>query len=161
MKVKWEFDELWKCQDRLSQTVEFDRFMKLAAQDIAKRLHKMLINNTPVDFGTLQAHWQTDENYSYTVDRTKFGFEVTLYNRAKYATWVNDGHRQQPGRFIPGYWEGKHFRYDPNADGGMVLKRSWVMGRFFVERSVIQTEPIVAQLITNELKKWWKWCVNG
>lgn len=121
----------------------------------------MLIKHTPVDFGTLQAFWRTDENYAYTVDQTSKGFTVTLYNRAQYATWVNDGHRQRPGRFIPGYWEGNHFRYDPNADGGMVLKRSWVKGRFFVEKSVTETEPNLEKLIERELTKWWKWCVNG
>lgn len=161
MKIKWEFNEIWDFRDRIAQTTEFDKYVKLAAKDIAKRLHVMLIKHTPVDFGTLQAHWQTEENYAYTVDQTKNGFEVTLYNRAQYATWVNDGHRQRPGRFIPGYWEGKHFRYDPNADGGMVLKKPWVKGRFFVEKSVIETEAVMEKLIEKQLIKWWKWCING
>lgn len=161
MKITWDISEWLEFRDRLADSEGFEKHMKLAAQDIAKRLHDMLIKHTPVDFGTLQAFWQTPENYAYTVEQTATGFEVTLYNRAKYATWVNDGHRQQPGRFIPGYWEGDHFRYDPNADGGMVLKQPWVQGRFFVEKGIVDTEDAVEKLIEKQLQKWWKWCIRG
>ena len=161
MKVRYEFDELWAFRDRLLETEKFNEFMSLAIKDIAKKLHQMLIKHTPVDFGTLQAFWQTGENYAYTVEQTAKGFKVTLYNRAVYATWVNDGHRQTPGRFIPGYFEGNKFRYDPTADGGMVLSKPWVEGRFFVEKSVVETEQGVEKIIQKQLSKWWKWCVNG
>ena len=161
MKVVCEFDELLNFTNKISSLENFEKYVQLAAKDIAKHLHKMLIKHTPVDFGTLQSFWQTEENYAYAVKQLGNGFEITLYNRAEYATWVNDGHRQRPGRFVPGYWEGNHFRYDPNANGGMVLKRSWVQGRFFVEKSIVETEPVVEQLITKQLNKWWKWCIRG
>lgn len=161
MKLKWDIKEWVDFGRRVGSIDRFDEHMETAVREIARKLHNMLIKHTPVDFGTLQAFWRTNENYSYTVDQTPRGFMVTLYNRAQYATWVNDGHRQRPGRFIPGYWEGNHFRYDPNADGGMVLKRSWVQGRFFVEKSVVEVEPTMTKLIERELNKWWKWCVNG
>lgn len=163
MKLKWDIHELVDFGERISDIEAFDNYMKLATQEIAKKLHQMLITNTPVDFGTLQAFWQTDENYTYLVEKTVDGYEVTLINKAIYALWVNDGHRQRPGRFIPGYWEGTHFRYDPNADGGMVLKKPWVQGRFFVEKSVLQIENsvVIEKIINTQLKKWFRWCVNG
>lgn len=163
MKLKWDFQNLFDFGDRLLTKAEFDEHIGKATQEIAKKLHAMLIKETPVDFGTLQSFWQTDENYSYLVEQTKNGFEVTLINRAIYATWVNDGHKQHPGRFIPGYWVGGHFRYDPNADGGMVLKQPWVKGRFFVERSVLKIEnsTVVEQIISKQLQHWFRWCVNG
>ena len=161
MKLKWDIKEWVDFGNRLGDVDKFDDRMKDAVREISKKLHTMLIRNTPVDFGTLQAFWRTDENYAYTVEQTSNGFMVTLYNRAQYATWVNDGHRQRPGRFIPGYWEGNHFRYDPTADGGMVLKRSWVQGRFFVEKSIVETESTMEKYIETQLNNWWKWCVNG
>ena len=163
MKLKWDFSEWLEFADRLVDATEFDKHMKLATQKLAKKLHTMLIQNTPVDFGTLQTFWRTDENYSYMVTQTNTGFEVTLINRAIYALWVNDGHKQRVGRFIPGYWEGKHFRYDPNADEGMVLKKPWVKGRFFVEKSILMVEnsDSINKIIEKELNQWFRWCVSG
>jgi hypothetical protein len=138
MKLNWDIHELIDFGSRISDETQFNECMEKSAKLIAEKLHKLLIKNTPVDFGTLQSFWQTDENYSYVVERRGDVFEVTLVNKALYALWVNDGHRQRPGRFIPGYWEGNHFRYDPTADGGMVLKKPWVKGRFFVEVSILQ-----------------------
>lgn len=157
MKVTWDFSELNDFADRLVDLSKFNQACELATKEIAARLHKMLITNTPVDFGTLQAFWQTGENYSYMAKRVSNGFEVTLFNRALYALWVNDGHKQRPGRFIPGYWEGTHFRYDRNANGGMRLKKPWVKGRFFVEISIVQLigTKQIENIVYKQLQKWW------
>lgn len=64
------------------------------------------------------------------------GFTLTIGTSVKYAKWVNDGHKQRPGRFIPGVWEGNHFRYIPGAKTGMVLKASFVEGSHFFDKSV-------------------------
>lgn len=163
MKLEWDLHELINFGNRVGDTAEFDKYMEKITQEIAKKLHDMLIKNTPVDFGTLQAFWTTPENYSYVVEKKGDGYEVTLVNKAIYALWVNDGHRQRPGRFIPGYWEGKHFRYDPNADSGMVLKKPWVKGRFFVEKSILQVENsvVIEKIINKQLNRWIRWCANG
>lgn len=64
------------------------------------------------------------------------GLTLTIGTSIYYANWVNKGHRQQPGRFVPGVWEGKHFRYMPGAKTGMVLKASFVKGSFFFDRAI-------------------------
>lgn len=163
MKFNWDIQEWVDFGDRFSDLVAFYKAMKNATREIAAKLHNMIIQETPVDFGTLQAFWQTEENYAYVAELTKTGVEVTLINRAEYATWVNDGHKQRPGRFIPGYWVGDKFRYDPNADEGMVLKKPFVQGKFFVEKSILKLEnnDVVEKLIMKELEKWFRWCVNG
>ena len=163
MRLDWDIHELVDFGKRVGNTDQFGEYIEIATKQIAEKLHKMLIKNTPVDFGTLQSFWQTEENYSYVVERKGDVFEVTLINRALYALWVNDGHRQRPGRFIPGYWDGKHFRYDPNADGGMVLKKPWVKGRFFVEISILEVENsrVIESIIQKQLKEWFRWCLNG
>ena len=163
MKCTWDFSEWLNFADKLSDAKRFESMINTCVKEIAKSLHRLLITNTPVDFGTLQSFWQTEENYSYLVERIGNKFSVTLINRAIYALWVNDGHRQRPGRFIPGYWEGNHFRYDPTADGGLTLKKSWVMGRFFVETSILQLENSskLETILNKELRKWFRWCTNG
>ena len=41
--------------------------------------------------------------------------QVVVLNNLQYASYVEYGHRQQPGRFIPGYWESDRFVYDPDV----------------------------------------------
>lgn len=61
---------------------------------------------------------------------------LTVGTRVEYAKWVNKGHGQQPGRFIPGTWSGSKFVYTPGAKTGMVLKASYVKGSHFFDKSV-------------------------
>lgn len=159
MNIEWDLHEWTEFSDRLVDMARFESFCKSATEEITVILQKMLKTNTPVDYGNLRAGWDT-YNLNYYAVRTATGFKVSLVNGVKYAVWVNDGHRQRPGRFIPGYWEGNHFRYDPNADGGMVLKQSWVKGRFFVEISLAQLAggKQVEQIVYKQLQKWWKGC---
>ena len=84
---------------------------------------------SPIDTGYLKGWFRYKETESM----------VDIRSPAQYAGWVNDGHSQQPGRFIPGTWKSGKFRYDPSAKTGMVLKASHVKGRKFVERSVDAT----------------------
>lgn len=61
---------------------------------------------------------------------------LTVGSSVHYGNYVNEGHSQQPGRFIPGVWAGGHFRYMPGAKSGMVLKASYVKGSMFFEDAV-------------------------
>jgi hypothetical protein len=61
---------------------------------------------------------------------------LTVGTRVEYAKWVNKGHPQRPGRFIPGVWNGDRFEYIPGAKTGMVLKASKVEGSHFFDKSV-------------------------
>lgn len=67
---------------------------------------------------------------------------LTIGTDVYYAHWVNKGHPQKRGRFIPGIWEGPHFRYIPGATTGMVLKASAVKGSHFFDGSVEKLEEI-------------------
>lgn len=62
---------------------------------------------------------------------------LQIGTNVEYAQWVNDGHGQRPGRFIPGSFDGNGtFRYIPGARTGMVLKASHVAGSHFFEKAV-------------------------
>ena len=62
---------------------------------------------------------------------------LQIGTNVEYAKWVNDGHKQQPGRFIPGSFDGNGtFRYIPGSNTGMVLKASYVAGSHFFDKAV-------------------------
>ena len=80
---------------------------------------------------------------------------LEIGTNVEYAQWVNDGHKQTPGRFIPGEWNGDgKFRYMPGAKTGMVLKASWVDGRHYMEHSVVIMEKMFPKLIEAKLAQW-------
>lgn len=84
------------------------------------------------------------------------GLTLIIGTNVKYAEWVNDGHRQKPGRFVPGYWEGKHFRYSPGAKSGMVLKASFVAGSHYFDRSVQVLERIFPEMADKAFEQFFR-----
>lgn len=136
MKFEWDFSELTNFASRLQDGYAFDTAMMTATQNIARVLHQYLLIQTPIDTGNLRKMWSAGDNLRFTVEPINDGYQVTLINLAqdhkgfRYGLAVNDGHKM------------------PNGSG-------WVMGRFFVEKSILQTEPKVEQIIMKELQKWW------
>lgn len=72
----------------------------------------------------------------------------------EYAIYANNGHRQQPGRFIPGYWKGNEFIYDPSAKSGMVLKASWVVGKHYFDAAIQVIAPQFEKSFERKLGEW-------
>lgn len=136
MKFEWDFSELTLFADRLENGYQFDTAMMTATQNIARVLHQYLLMQTPIDTGNLRKMWSAGDNLRFTVEPVNGGYKVTLINVAqndkgfRYGLAVNDGHKK------------------PNGSG-------WVMGRFFVEKSILQTTNNVEQIIMTELQKWW------
>lgn len=143
MKVTWDFSDFYKFAERLQDFDKFDKFAKQTTREITEILRDALFRNTPVLTGNLCASWGGEENYSVEVKRLGYGYTVTLYNHAmnnkspkypnfKYGLAVNDGHKTPTG--------------------------GWVMGRFFVEKSVIETAESnqLESIIMREIEKWWK-----
>lgn len=142
MKLEWNFSELTEFAKRLTNTHDLDSALMTATREVARVLHKYLLIQTPVKTGNLRKMWSAGENLLFTVEPVSNGFQVTFINTARadsengfmYGLAVNDGHKT------------------PN--GG------WVMGRFFVEKAILQTAESkqIERLIMNELQKWWMEC---
>ena len=145
MKVEFDFSEFDKFANNLKDYHRFETTLMTATQNIARVLHKYLLQQTPVDTGNLRKMWSAGENLQFTVSKVSGGFEVILVNKARsgsdtssddeetgfmYGVAVNDGHKT------------------PNGTG-------WVIGRFFVEDSIDLTYPKVEHLVMKELRKWW------
>ena len=108
--------------------------MELTAQDLINNL----MQNSPVDHGSLKQWAVTSQSDT----------EIQIQSPAEYAKWVNYGHPQQPGRFIPGEWNGDKFEYQPDAKVGMVLKADFVEGQHFVEDSIEATSARIQEFFT-------------
>ena len=119
-----------------------DDLMKETIREGLKSTAKVMLNElqsrSPVDHGLLKQWAVTSQTDT----------EVKIQSPAKYAGYVNYGHPQQPGRFIPGTWQGDKFRYNPKAKTGMVLKKSHVKGKKFVEASINATAPRIKEFFT-------------
>ena len=123
------------------QQLDVDYFCEQAAKELAKRFLAKVIKRTPVGQyddgrvgGTLRRGWTTQESGSGSeglkttcagqfVDTLKvhqFGgtYVIEIKNPVEYASYVEYGHRQEPGRFVPAL--------------GKRLKKSWVPGQFMM-----------------------------
>lgn len=113
--------------------------LKLVALDMQRTVDKL----SPVDEGVLHKWFIAEQSDSRAV----------IKSPAHYVGWVNDGHPQRPGRFVPGVWNGGKFRYKSGAKTGMVLKKSYVPGQKFVERAIKQVEPRVDDHFKTAIEK--------
>jgi hypothetical protein len=145
---KADFKQLERLNDRLQKLskVDLDAFYMSAAKDLAARLLSKVKKRTPVVYGTLRNAWAV-----MPIGKRGDHYTVVVLNNLVYASYVEYGHRQQPGRFIPGYWEGERFVYDPDAEGGMVLKNSWVKGRFMLTISTQELEVQAPAILEKKL----------
>ena len=130
-----EYKELERFRDSLKKIVDGnDRFIESLAKDIAARLLKNLNKVTPVKTGVLNKNWYV------VITKVSGGYEAEIINNTEYASYVNYGHRQTPGRYVPAI--------------GKRLKKGWVDGKFFIELSVAELRAITEPLLEKKLKKY-------
>ena len=101
-------------------------------EEVLKLVQDSIIAKGNVDFGKLLGSFSKGgAGNIFEID--KGGLVLTIGTDVEYAKWVNKGHGQQPGRFVPGVWAGGHFRYQAGARTGMMLKASFVKGSGFFD----------------------------
>ena len=86
--------------------------------------------------GNLRRSWQVGN-----VVRRGNSFEIEVFNTAEYASYVEYGHRQTPGRYVPAL--------------GKRLKNGWVKGRFMLtvseEEMRVQAPAVIEKRLTEYL----------
>lgn len=65
---------------------------------------------------------------------------IAIINQVSYAMYVEYGHRQQPGRYVPAL--------------GKCLKASWVPGRFMLRDSEVELDAIAQQVVDKKVKQY-------
>ena len=122
-----------KVEDQISAGVLKQKIAQ-STRRIGEQSLKTLKANTPVDKGNLRRSWTTDGP-----NIGAGGWTIKLINNANYASWVEEGHRQTPGRYVPAI--------------GKRLKASWVDGHFFMRNSMGQIEKQIPSLLDPEVAK--------
>lgn len=84
--------------------------------------------------GTLRDGWKI-----LPIEHIGGGYRITLVNENDYASYVEYGHRQTPGRFVPAL--------------GKCLKAGWVKGRFMMTISKEEVEALAPGLLEDLLYK--------
>lgn len=129
----------------------YDKAIDDSLSELGGRLLNKVIRKTPVGKsikdkinnkiqtvytgGNLRRSW-----YISKVIKTDDKRFITLYNVARYAIYVEYGHRQTPGRFVPAI--------------GKKLKASWVKGRFMMTNSVTEINKIRQAVFNRNLAKY-------
>lgn len=128
------FQELKDLERRLDRLERggLDRFCRETAGDLAARLRDMAGERTPAGEGALRDAWTV-----LPVEKQGDRYIVTVANNTEYASFVEFGHRQQPGRFVPAL--------------GKRLKENWVGGRFMLTVSEQELESQLPGLLEEKL----------
>jgi hypothetical protein len=82
--------------------------------------------------GTLRRGWTTSE-ISHQGDK----HTIKIINQVPYASYVEYGHTQQPGRYVPAI--------------GRKLKKGWVKGQFMLTKSVKELQPNAQHIVDSRL----------
>ncbi len=135
--------ELEKFIKKLEKTQkEMDDFCIFLTKSLAKTFltkvkKKTPVQNAPKIGGTLRKGWNIAE-----VKGSGGRYKVDIFNNTEYAVYVEYGHRQTPGIFVPII--------------GKTLKKGWVEGRFFMTKTEIEMSENLEQLVSRKVKKLFK-----
>ena len=149
-----DYKQLQQFSQKLEQLqqVDVDQFCRDMVKELAARLLRKAVKRTPVDTGTLRRGWtsKTQEEAesgatvgvkayvdSLKINRFDNSLVIELPNPVEYAPYVEYGHRQTPGRYVPQI--------------GKRLKEGWVKGRFMLTISVQELEHQMPPLLEKKL----------
>lgn len=148
--------ELQKELNGLDKNV--DLFVQSCAKELAARLLRKVIKRTPVgDYsdtydleddgekkflvmsdkqgGTLRKGWTAGE-----IRKDGNNYVIEIFNDVDYASYVEYGHRQKPGRYVPAI--------------GKKLKKAWVKGHFMMTISEQEIQQAAPQILERKIEKF-------
>lgn len=146
MEIKFDISQLKELQKKLNKLGNNrDKFLENCGKRLGSEMIRLVKERTPIGKyppetgrkgGTLRRSWRVPENGIKVSDK---GVTVTVVNSQPYADYVEYGHRQTPGRYVPAI--------------GKRLKESWVPGRFMVLYSSMDLEKAAPDIIGKMLDK--------
>lgn len=128
-----QLEDLAKRIDRFTKQ-DVDRICMECAKEIALRLLRKVKFRTPVGLGRLRDSWRIERVYK---DGTEYVAEII--NSMEYASYVENGHRQEPGRFVPAI--------------GKRLVKSYVPGKYMLRISEQEAQKEVDKFVQNCIEK--------
>ena len=137
-KIKVQFNGLKEFQKIIEDMEkEKDQLMIDTIKELAARLLRKVIKRTPSDTGNLRRNWTVSD-----VRKNGGNYEIEVSNSTEYASYVEFGHRQTPGRFVPAI--------------GKRLKKSWVKGKFMLTISEDELKRQAPAVIEKKITEWLK-----
>ena len=137
-KIKVQFDGLKEFQKTIEEMEkEKEQLMIDTIKELAARLLRKVIKRTPSDTGNLRRNWVVSD-----VRKNGSNYEIEVSNSTEYASYVEFGHRQTPGRFVPAI--------------GKRLKKSWVKGKFMLTISEDELKRQAPAVIEKKITEWLK-----
>lgn len=151
-----EFKEFFGSLERAAKgefRKELELFLEGVGFDFLRVVQDEIVRKKVMDTRLLLASFQkgSEEN---VWELTDGGLTLEVGTNVEYAKWVENGHKQQPGRFIPGYWEGDRFIYDPKAEGGMVLKQKKIEGKHYFDSALRIYNKIFQASLEVKMQEW-------
>lgn len=169
-----QFKEFQEKLQKLEQS-DFDAFCEASAKELAARLLAKVVKRTPVgDYskeievtakrdskkhkkgdvytkkvpdgsgkmgGTLRRGWSIG-----AMEKRGNMYCIEVINPTFYASYVEYGHRQQPGRYVPAI--------------GKRLKEGWVKGKFMLTISEQELDSQAPSILENKLTQFLKNCIE-
>ena len=137
-EVVLDIKQLEAFRDRIKDLdAEREAFMVSTVKNLAARLLRKVILRTPTDTGQLKNSWTVEK-----VIKEGTTYKVTIINSMNYAAYVEFGHRQEVGRYVPAIKKR--------------LVKPWVKGKFMLTISEHELEGQMENIIAKRIENWLK-----
>lgn len=132
-----DYREFVNLRNKIKQIVDvdLDDFNENMVKELAARTLTKVVKRTPVISRRLRNSWQVGN-----VGKFNNFYVIEVFNSAEYAPYVEYGHMQIPGRYVPAI--------------NRKLKKSWVEGRFMLTISENEMKQNAQGIIERELTKF-------
>ena len=161
--VEFDDSEAYKFFDALEAAAkggfrkELETFLEGLGEEFLRIVQDEIIRRQVLDTRLLLASFHKGgDNNVWSI--SEGGLSLEIGSTLEYAGFVNDGHWTNPKgvetRFVPGYWEGDRFIYDPSAKGGMLLKQRWVEGKPYFDSAIRILEKMMPEFLEKKLQDW-------
>ena len=159
--VKIDMKQLTEFRDKVQKVAdgaEKQAFMESCAKELAARLLAKVIKRTPVGDYSDSYEVEDDGDRKFLVMSDKQGgtlrrgwtigkirkegnnYVIDVTNDVEYASYVEFGHRQTPGRYVPAL--------------GKRLKKGWVDGQFMLTISEKEIKEAAPAILEKKLYSW-------
>lgn len=136
---------------------EMELFLEGLGNEFLRILQDEIIRRQVMDSRLLLASFEKDGDGNVW-RMQEGGLVLEVGTNLDYAGYVNDGHwtntKGVERRWVPGYWQGDRFIYDPAAESGMMLKQHWVEGKHYWDSALRILDQIYPELLERKLQEW-------
>lgn len=136
---------------------ELELFLEGLGNEFLRIVEDEIIRRKVLDTRLLLASFHKGDGNSLW-ELTEGNLTLEVGSTLEYAGYVNDGHWTNPKgvdrRFVPGYWQGDRFIYDPTAEGGMVLKQHFVDGKPYFDSALRILDKMLPEFLDKKLQEW-------